>query len=100
MRITFHCVTRHETSNIVYKNYEKDDVYTPNKPIDNKWVTERRKNKPRRNKINSYPTIIESINKYNLLHEEDENCDSLDVNGNEPIITKHQIWQNSCHGRF
>ena len=25
-----------------------------------------------------------------MLHEEDDNCDSLDVNGNEPIITKHR----------
>ena len=48
----------YETSNIVYKNYEKDDVCPPNKPIDNKWITERRKNKPSRNKINSYPTVI------------------------------------------
>ena len=55
-------------SDIEYINCEKDDVI-----IDNRWITERRKNLKKSNSINASPDYFESINSYNLLdHNETE----------------------------
>ena len=69
-------------SDIVYTNYEKDDVCSTNIPtMDNKWITERRKNKKSQNIIYSSLNKFESLNNYNLLvYHEKELIDTDDTN--------------------
>ena len=70
----------------VYRNYEKDDVFYGFQ-IDNKCITERRKNK-RKLTINSSTINFESINNLNLLNDEkayyNELIDNDDINSAIP----------------
>ena len=72
----------------VYENYEEDDVYCFDKPIDNKWITERRKNK-QINTRNSSLREFEPINSFKVLDNyENKQIDTDDVNkirGNEIV---------------
>ena len=59
---------------ITYSNYEKDDVFNDcqrNFKIDDKWITERRKKKARKN-VNSSPIKLNK-NYYTPLQHEDMN---------------------------
>ena len=88
----------HSNVNDIYRNYEKVDVFCGYQ-IENKWTTERRKNKNKRN-VHSSPIIFESNNYINLLDNEKANSITPNYPDNEIIhedidtaISKHDIKQ-------
>ena len=90
-----------DISDILYPNYEKDDVCSNNIPaIDNKWITERRKNKKSQNIINSSLNEFESLNNYNLLVDhEKELIDTDEPNKAETVEDRNNNYNATIKSR-
>ena len=72
-------------NDIVYEIYEKDDINPCNQPINKEWITERRKKKVKHIKATPSPISIESINNYNVLYDENNDCNTDDDNRDESM---------------
>ena len=90
-------------NDIIYTNYEKDDVCLLNVPVDKRWITERKKNRNiNHNKMNSSLYEIESFNGFNLLDDDainssGENDDDEEHNKISTNITTVQCRTRNNH---
>ena len=75
-------------NDIVHEIYEKDDINPCNQPFNKEWITERRKKKVKYNKATPSPISIESINNYNVLYDENDDCNTI-IGMNRCLLRKN-----------